>query len=76
MLSRETNLETHVSDIVGLFQYRDLNAVTLVGHSYGGTVITAVAEQVRSTPALILGQSTVPSELSNGRSSRASIVLS
>jgi pimeloyl-ACP methyl ester carboxylesterase len=46
LLSPEIGLETHVSDIVGLFHYRDLRGVTLVGHSYGGTVITAVAEQV------------------------------
>jgi pimeloyl-ACP methyl ester carboxylesterase len=38
-------LQTHVSDIVGLLHYRDLYRVTLVGHSYGGTVITAVAEK-------------------------------
>jgi pimeloyl-ACP methyl ester carboxylesterase len=46
LLSREIDLETHVSDIVGLFHYRDLHRVTLVGHSYGGAVITAVAERV------------------------------
>lgn len=46
LLSRVIDLETHVSDVAGLFQYRDLNGVTLVGHSYGGTVITAVAERV------------------------------
>jgi pimeloyl-ACP methyl ester carboxylesterase len=45
LLSRETALDTHVRDIVGLLQYRDLSGVVLVGHSYGGTVITAVAEQ-------------------------------
>jgi pimeloyl-ACP methyl ester carboxylesterase len=45
-LSRQIDLHTHISDIVGLLHYRDLNGVTLVGHSYGGTVITAVAELV------------------------------
>jgi pimeloyl-ACP methyl ester carboxylesterase len=45
LLSRQIGLQTHVADIVGLLQYRDLNGVTLVGHSYGGMVITAAAEQ-------------------------------
>jgi pimeloyl-ACP methyl ester carboxylesterase len=46
LLSRQIGLQTHIADIVGLLHYRDLNGVTLVGHSYGGTVVTAVAEQV------------------------------
>jgi pimeloyl-ACP methyl ester carboxylesterase len=46
LLSRETDLGTHISDIVGLFEYRDLHDVILVGHSYGGTVVTGVAERV------------------------------
>jgi pimeloyl-ACP methyl ester carboxylesterase len=45
LLSREIGLETHVGDILGLLHTRDLSDVVLVGHSYGGTVITAVAEQ-------------------------------
>jgi pimeloyl-ACP methyl ester carboxylesterase len=46
LLSRDIDLETHISDIVGLFEYRDLHNVVLVGHSYGGIVITGVAERV------------------------------
>jgi pimeloyl-ACP methyl ester carboxylesterase len=46
LLSRDIDLETHISDIVGLFEYRDLHNVVLVGHSYGGIVITGVAEWV------------------------------
>jgi len=46
LLSRDIDLHTHISDIVGLFEYRDLHDVILVGHSYGGTVITEVAERV------------------------------
>jgi pimeloyl-ACP methyl ester carboxylesterase len=46
LLNRGINLDTHVTDIVGLFEYRDLHDVILVGHSYGGTVITGVAERV------------------------------
>jgi pimeloyl-ACP methyl ester carboxylesterase len=39
-------LDTHVADIVGLLRDNGLSDVILVGHSYGGTVITVVAEQV------------------------------
>jgi pimeloyl-ACP methyl ester carboxylesterase len=46
LLSPQIGLQTHIADVVGLLHYHDLNGVTLVGHSYGGTVITAVAEQV------------------------------
>jgi pimeloyl-ACP methyl ester carboxylesterase len=45
LLSPQIGLYTHIADIVGLLHYRDLSRVVLVGHSYGGTVITAVAEQ-------------------------------
>jgi pimeloyl-ACP methyl ester carboxylesterase len=46
LLSPDVGLHTHVADIVGVLRYRDLTKVILVGHSYGGTVITAVAERV------------------------------
>jgi pimeloyl-ACP methyl ester carboxylesterase len=46
LISPRIGLDTHVSDIVRLLHYRDLNGVILVGHSYGGTVITAAAEHV------------------------------
>lgn len=46
LLNRDIDLGTHITDIVGLFEYRDLHDIILVGHSYGGTVITGVAERV------------------------------
>ena len=46
LLSPDIDLDKHISDIVALFEYRDLHDVILVGHSYGGTVITGVAERV------------------------------
>jgi pimeloyl-ACP methyl ester carboxylesterase len=44
LLRPDIGLDTHVADIVDLLR-QDMNDVTLVGHSYGGTVITAVAER-------------------------------
>jgi pimeloyl-ACP methyl ester carboxylesterase len=39
-------LETHIRDVVNVLTYEDLSGVILVGHSNGGTLITAVAERV------------------------------
>jgi pimeloyl-ACP methyl ester carboxylesterase len=41
------NLATHVSDIVNVIKWENLADIVLVGHSYGGTVISGVAEQMR-----------------------------
>lgn len=46
LLCPEITLSTHVQDIVALLKYEDLQGVVLVGHSYGGMVMTAVAEEV------------------------------
>lgn len=40
------NLETHILDISELLFFEDLRHVLLVGHSYGGMVITGVADRV------------------------------
>jgi len=40
------DLDTHVTDVVNALAFGDLTGVTLVGHSYGGMVITGVAERV------------------------------
>ena len=45
-LSPEIGLDTHIQDIVGLLLEKDLHGVILVGHSYGGIVITGVVDQV------------------------------
>ena len=40
------NLETHILDIKNVIEYEDLRDVVLVGHSYGGLVITGVASLI------------------------------
>jgi pimeloyl-ACP methyl ester carboxylesterase len=42
------NLDTHIADVVGVLRYEDLSNVILVGHSYGGMVITGVADRALS----------------------------
>ncbi|UVO54286.1 alpha/beta fold hydrolase [Sphingomonas sp. SUN039] len=45
LLTSETSLSTHVTDVVNLLIFESLRDVILVGHSYGGMVITGVADQ-------------------------------
>jgi len=45
-LSPDVGLDTHIQDIVGLLEEKNLHGVILVGHSYGGMVITGVVDQV------------------------------
>lgn len=40
------DLDTHIQDIVNVILWEDLHDVVLVGHSYGGMVITGVADRV------------------------------
>jgi pimeloyl-ACP methyl ester carboxylesterase len=40
------NLSTHIADIVNLIKWEELSDVVLCGHSYGGCVISGVAEQI------------------------------
>lgn len=44
--SPEIGLKTHITDIVNTILYEDLHDVILVGHSYGGMVITGVADSI------------------------------
>jgi pimeloyl-ACP methyl ester carboxylesterase len=39
-------LETHVRDVIGAIEAEELHDVILCGHSYGGMVITAVADRL------------------------------
>ena len=39
-------LETHVRDVLGVIESEDLSDVILVGHSYGGMVVSSVADRV------------------------------
>lgn len=45
LLAPEIGLDTHIQDIVAVLEYEDLQDVVLVGHSYGGMVITGVAQK-------------------------------
>ena len=40
------DLDTHIADVVNVFEFEELADVTLIGWSYGGMIITGVAERV------------------------------
>ena len=45
-------LATHVADVVALVQAEELSDVVLVGHSYGGMVVTGAADKLLDAHAL------------------------
>jgi len=46
LASPDVGLYTHIEDVVNKILWDDLHDVVLVGHSYGGMVITGVADRV------------------------------
>lgn len=45
LLSASIDLATHIRDVLGVLEWEEVRQATLVGHSYGGMVISGVAEQ-------------------------------
>ncbi len=45
LMSPTLSLMTHIKDVTGLLRWEDLSDVVLVGHSYGGVVITGAADR-------------------------------
>lgn len=45
LIHQGINLDTHIQDVLGVLQCEELSDVVLCGHSYGGMVITGVADQ-------------------------------
>jgi pimeloyl-ACP methyl ester carboxylesterase len=46
LASADIDLDLQVQDVVALLEMEDLGGVVLVGHSYGGMVVTGAAERV------------------------------
>jgi pimeloyl-ACP methyl ester carboxylesterase len=46
LADEDVDLMTHVEDVARLIEWEDLDGVVLVGHSYGGMVITGAAAEV------------------------------
>jgi pimeloyl-ACP methyl ester carboxylesterase len=48
LASDDIDLTTHITDVVNVLEFEDLRDVILVGHSYGGFVITGVVDEAAS----------------------------
>ncbi|HXY50372.1 MAG TPA: alpha/beta hydrolase [Terriglobales bacterium] len=46
LLSPDINLDTHIADVVNLIRWEELSHVVLCGHSYGGCVVSGVADRI------------------------------
>lgn len=53
-LSLTASLDRHIADVAELIVSRDLQGIVLVGHSYGGMVITGVADRLRDRVARLV----------------------
>ncbi len=51
-IAAKIRLSTHVDDVLAVIDAEELRACVLVGHSYGGMVITGVADQIENSAAL------------------------
>ena len=54
LLDAKTDLTTHVTDIVNVIKYERLKDIVLCGHSYGGFVVSGVAEHMADAIASIV----------------------
>jgi pimeloyl-ACP methyl ester carboxylesterase len=46
LANADVDLDTHITDVVNVILFEGLHDVVLVGHSYGGMVMTGVADRV------------------------------
>lgn len=55
------DLNTHITDIVNVIEFEELDDVILVGHSYGARIVTGVADRVKDKIRhLVLLDGTMP----------------
>ena len=61
LASSTIGLETHIADVLAVLKYERLKEVVLVGHSYGGMVVTGVADRApESVSTLVYLDAFVP----------------
>jgi pimeloyl-ACP methyl ester carboxylesterase len=54
LASKDVGIETAILDVLNLLSYNDLKDVVLVGHSFAGKVVAAVADRAPETVKLVL----------------------
>ena len=54
LASKEVGIETAIQDVLNVIKYNDLNDFVLVGHSFAGKVVAAVADRATERVNLLL----------------------
>jgi pimeloyl-ACP methyl ester carboxylesterase len=54
LAAASVDLDTHVDDVLGVLEMEDLTEVNLVGQSYGGAVVTGVADRAPQRVARLI----------------------
>jgi pimeloyl-ACP methyl ester carboxylesterase len=54
LMSKDVDLDTHITDLVNVFKFEDLKDVCLVAHSYGGWPASGALEQVHDRVSAIV----------------------
>jgi pimeloyl-ACP methyl ester carboxylesterase len=60
LASPKVDLETHITDVVNLIEFEDLHEVVLLGHSYGGLVVTGTADRILERISRLVYLDTAP----------------
>ena len=69
LFSKDISLQTHVEDILSVVETEELSDFVLVGHSYGGFVISGVADTLRERVSrYVYLDASVPPDMSPGAS--------
>ena len=69
LFAKDISLQTHVEDILSLVEAEELSDCILVGHSYGGFVISGVADTLRERVSrYVYLDAIVPPDMSPGAS--------
>lgn len=64
--------DTHVEDILQVIEWENLRDITLVGHSYGGTIVTGVASCIPERIARLVYLDAMVPEVSNESAAKMS----
>ena len=70
LLNSDIDLQTHILDVVNVMKWQELRDIVLVGHSYGGAVISGVAERVETSIASLVDRKSTRLNSSHERRSR------
>ncbi len=54
LASKDVGIETAIQDVLNMISYNDLNDVVLLGHSFAGKVVAAVADRVPERVKMVL----------------------